>query len=323
MATALTDVVRSQPLERRQSSELTPTWRWWVLVVGAMSLAAGPAVPRVLDAFNLSGSAGWIIAIYFGFGMAAAIAPSLALAICATLSWRPAWQRVLLFAPALAIQLGSHVAFGCKGTPSDRELTAVLLAPLMIMAAASPAFLLRLWRQWVLVPAGNPARPKPASIVSFLLATTCWAAAAACTQWISRDCGGLLSDPGLQDEPGLEAIAKLFAAVIYLMIPGGFMGLALAFQLRAALVRSRCRAWIASSTVAIATLVSAVGSAIALVRLTFQTNNGPPSTSDLLGAALGVGSFCLTMLAIGLASFFTLRLLGYRLIHRGSSPEPR
>ena len=37
------------------------------------------------------------------------------------------------------------------------------------------------------------------------------------------DGGGLWDNSGLQDEPGLEAFAKLLAALIYLMIPAGSM----------------------------------------------------------------------------------------------------
>jgi MFS family permease len=321
MATAISlQASDSTLVERSQPRPLAPAWRWLILIAGAIMLAGGPAA---LDLFSLSRTATWIMAVTFGFAMASALSPSLILAVCAVLSWRPVWQRCLFFAPAFALQIVSYLLFWCDGAPSDRSRTAILLSPLVIMAAASPAFLLRLWRQWVVAPKDNPIQAKPASIISLLLATTCWAAAAACTQSIRADGGGLWGESDLQDEPGLEAFAKLLAAFVYLMIPAGFMGLSLVLLLRAALVRSPRRACFALSIVAIATLASAVGLVVALVRLTFQVNNGPPSATDLLGAALGVGSFCLTMLAIGLTSFVTLRLLGYRVIHRGSLLESR
>jgi len=54
------------------------------------------------------------------------------LGIVAALSWRPAWQRVLVLAPAFAFQLVSYVLFWCRGAQSNRAWGALLLFPLVV-----------------------------------------------------------------------------------------------------------------------------------------------------------------------------------------------
>ena len=51
--------------------------------------------------------------------------------------------------------------------------------------------------------------------------------------------------------------------------------------------------------------------------LVFPFGDGPRSYADLMSAATYVGSVCVIALGIGIASFLVLRLLGYRIIHRG------
>jgi len=228
MATVASDLVGPADAECLHSQELTAAWRWSVLIGGAVVLGLGPAAPAMLErALSPRVPGEWALALYQGFAVASEVVPSLVLGIVAALSWRPAWQRVLVLAPAFAVQLVSYVLFWCRGAQSNRAWGALLLFPLVIMAAASPAFLLRLWRQWTLVPEANRVRPRPASIISLMLAMACWAGAAACTQWVSGDGGGLWVEPKLEDAPGLDTLAKLVAAVVFLLIPGAFIGLSL------------------------------------------------------------------------------------------------
>jgi hypothetical protein len=317
MATALlADVAGTKPAGRIGNQWLASVWRWATIAAGALILVAGPAVWAVLDSVTSRQTAGWIVAIVFGCAMASAIVPSIVLAICATLSWRPAWQRFLLFAPALAMQAAAYFAFWCDHPPSSRDLAPLWISPLVVIAAAMPTFMLRLWRQWMIVPPGSNAQPRPASIASLLLVTTLWAAAAACTQWI--DATPWFSDPALKAS-GFEPIAKLVTVVIFALTPAAFMGLALVLSLRAALMRRPAAAFCAAAAVAVPTLAVPTASLMLFQHLVnFQVNDRPIANGELLAAAIGVGSFCLTTLAIGFASFFVLRLLGYRLVHRGT-----
>src|SRR5437773_7093228 len=167
MATALSpEATGAKPVERNGILWLQPVSRWLIIVGGVLILSGGPAIGGALSPDNLGLTSGWIIAMALGCAIASAAAPAVILAICATLSWRPAWQRLLLFAPALALQGAAYFIFWCENTPFDRGLVVFWLSPLIIIASALPAFLLRLWRQWMIAPLGYAAERRPASIAS-------------------------------------------------------------------------------------------------------------------------------------------------------------
>ena len=173
----------------------------------------------------------------------------------------------------------------------------------------------------MIAPLGYDAERRPASIASLLTFTTLWAAAAASTQWISTK--GWFDESNLNDSAE-KSIAMFVTVVFFVLTPAAYFGLALVLSLRATLIRRPARAFFAASVVAISTVAIAMGSMVLFLHLaTFQVNDRPISNQELLGAALGVGAFCVTSLAIGIASSFFLRLLGYRLLHRRSLLESR
>src|SRR5438045_3312672 len=91
---------------------------WRVVVVGVGLLAAGPAIARLCIALERPGLGPLsFCAISF------ASVPAIILAICATLNWRPARQRFLLFGAALAIQPASYFVFMCSHPPTSRDLS--------------------------------------------------------------------------------------------------------------------------------------------------------------------------------------------------------
>ena len=106
--------------------------------------------------------------------------------------------------------------------------------------------------------------------------------------------------------------------VLFVFTPAAFVGLALVLSLRATMIRRESWAFGAVIALAISVPAIAIGSVVSLLRLVaFQVNDQPISSQELLAVAIGIGSFCVTAFFIGTASFIVLRLLGYRLLHRG------
>jgi hypothetical protein len=284
---------------------------WFVVIVGAMILATGSAVGRgglrfALRAWPPTSEASGLIGIAF----ALIVVPPIVVALLATLSGRQLWQRFVLFLPAFAMQVGVYVAFWCYGGSAERAVAFLWMCPLLVVAAALPAFLARLWRGWILTPAGGDGRPRSSSIASLLWMTTLWAVAAACTQRVN-------THHWFSSEDQHERPTELLALTFSLSLPALFVGAAMVLALRAVMIQRIYVAFLSATALAALFVAIATGGVVLLA----SSANDELTTTGLFDTAIGVSCFCLTALTIGLASFVLLRAIGCRFLHGRSLIE--
>jgi hypothetical protein len=288
---------------------LTSGKRWMAIIGGVVALCAGPAM--LIPLKPLLGAPSYAVkSVLCGCLGASAIVPSMALAIVATLSWRSTWERCLLFAPAFALQAAAYFCAWCgEGEGKSRSLVFLFVGPLLLLAGAMPAYFLRLWRRWMIAKHDSDCAVRPASIASLFWITGLWAVAAA----FARFGDGR----AWFDEP--DPTAVVMAVVLFGILPSIWIGAFVAILLRAALSMRYWRSLAASVALGVSfILLTAVGIMIFLYCVGFLVEDHVITIEELLVVAIGFTSFCATTFAISFASCSFLRLLGYRIVHRGS-----
>jgi hypothetical protein len=284
--------------------------RWCAMGGGVAALTVGPALLAVIQPLFESTLSAFIEAAILGCLFAAASVPSIALAICATLHWRAIWQRCLLFAPAFGLQAAAFVWFWCRDEWKAEMWAMIFVAPLVLLSAATPAFFLRLWRGWTLVANRMPQIRRPASIASLLWTTGLWSLAAAFTRF---------GDSSAWSPDGTQREEICAMVVTLLLIPAAWVGLSITLLSRVALLPRLWRSLAVSLSIAASFVALTTGViALLLYGVGFRVDDHVISSQELLVVAIGVASFCATAMAIGFSSSLALRLLGYRIVHRGT-----
>jgi len=286
-------------LTRHRASTRVLRWGW--LSLGLLILVAGPATAySAAAAHDIGFQSPLEIAIceclFTGLYLPGAI-----LAILATLSWRPLIHRCVLFSGAFAMLGAAYLVLHFL-----EELDSIPWGfyPLMLLASAMPAFLLRLTRRWVVAPPGVDVQPRPASIQTLFVATFLCAAAATAVRWVKLD-----EELNGNLPPTVLAIILALCA----LVPAALLGLVIVLAARISLIENWRRALLGAAALGALTLLILTG--IVLGVACFVEVNGKSLDQDgmlaALTLALTVGG---TTLALSFACFLFLRLLGYRVV---------
>jgi hypothetical protein len=277
--------------------------RWLGIVIGVQLLAT---VPPTLAWIWLSlierRSAQFIVILAWNWiGL---LLPWVILAMCATLSWRPLWQRCLVFAPAMT--LVACASWFLNGLVSKQRGWEVSLGglPLIVLAAIAPAFMMRVVRRWTIAPSDSQLWPRPASVSTLFAATTLCALAAAFLQAIDS----------LPPENEGTRIGLIVDFISFVIVPSTLIGTMLLVVMRVSFLDGTRRAWLAGAMTAITSLLVLPGLAVCLILLSARVRGVSIDSGQLLGLAFSAEVFTALALGISFASFVWLRLLGYRLL---------